>query len=83
VTVVVVDITDKEITTRTAIRGKDRPQTMVSISTGAESTMALGGFSRAGSASRGRRKSARSGDWMQTPCIRSRVSHIARPGSRK
>jgi hypothetical protein len=29
VTVVVVDITDKEITTRTAIRGKDRPQTMV------------------------------------------------------
>ena len=29
VTVVVVDITDNEITTRTAIRGKDRPQTMV------------------------------------------------------
>ena len=28
-TVVVVDITDKEITTRTAIRGKDRLQTMV------------------------------------------------------
>src|SRR5262245_64343052 len=29
VTVVVVEVSDKEITTRAAIRGKDRPQTMV------------------------------------------------------
>jgi hypothetical protein len=29
VTVVVVDVNDKEITARTTIRGKDRPQTMV------------------------------------------------------
>ena len=29
ITVIVVDITDSEITTRTMVRGKDRPQTMV------------------------------------------------------
>ena len=83
VTVVVVEVTDKEITTRAPMRGKDRPQTMIFDLDWGRIDDGAWKLSPAASASRCRCRLASSGDRMQTPSIGNQASHTARPELRK